>query len=150
MVIFISGKKISENKKVVYSLAANIQGIGIPTAQRIAKKLNIENKKVSELNKEELDSLIKELSEGYVLEDKLREEVQKRKHDKIRLGTYEGSRLAKGLPLRQRTHTNAREAKRRRERNKDLMSPKFKKMQKLAKSKQPLKTAKAKVKAKKK
>lgn len=109
--VVIANKRISENKRAFVALTY-IYGIGSATAKKMVNKANIGNKKVSELTSEEISSLVKE-SEKYLLEDQLREEVQKRRNEKIYLGTYQGRRLEKGLPIHgQSTRHNSRTTKR--------------------------------------
>lgn len=109
----LANKRIPDNKKISIALTY-VFGIGKSLANELLQKAQVEDKKTSDLTIEESDRLVKE-SEFYVLEDKLREEVQKKRNEKIRLGTYHGRRLEKGLPVHgQSTRHNARTAKRKR------------------------------------
>ena len=109
--VVIANKRINDNKRVFVALTY-IYGIGNTIARKMADKAGVSYKKVSELTDNEISSLVKE-SEKYVLEDRLREEVQKKKNEKIHLGTYHGRRLEKGLPVHgQSTRHNSRTTKR--------------------------------------
>lgn len=98
MVVIIANKRIPQNKNIAISLTY-VYGIGHSLAKRIILKAGVEDKKTFDLTKEEVASIIKQ-TEDYALEGKLREEVQKKKNIKIRLGTYQGQRLLNGLPVR--------------------------------------------------
>jgi small subunit ribosomal protein S13 len=99
------------NKKKIYVALTAIYGIGITRSKKILKDLNIdENKKVSELNDNDISSLRDLLeSDIYKLEGDLRRLISQNIKRLIEINSYRGRRHTKGLPLRgQRTRTNNR------------------------------------------
>lgn len=112
MTVRIAGVNIPDNKQAPYSLSY-IYGIGIPLAFRILKDANISpDKKISELNAQEINRIKDIIEKNYRVEGALRREIQmniKRLKD---IHSYRGLRHIKGLPARgQRTKTNARTRK---------------------------------------
>jgi small subunit ribosomal protein S13 len=103
------GLNISDTSKIGYALT-NFFGIGWDASIKILKECNINlNKKVKDLNEEELKRIIKHIENNYKIEGELREIVAdniKRLKD---IGSYRGMRHVKSLPVRgQRTRSNAR------------------------------------------
>ena len=108
----ISGVNIPTNKKINVALTY-IFGIGPKMAGDICTDATIDiNKRVSELNDEELNKIRDLIDQKHVVEGDLRRKISldiKRLND---LGCYRGLRHRKKLPVRgQRTHTNARTRK---------------------------------------
>ncbi len=108
----ISGVNIPTNKKVHIALTY-IFGIGKKIANDICDNADVEkNKRVSDLNDDELNKIRDLIDKNYSVEGDLRRKVSmdiKRLND---LGCYRGLRHRKKLPVRgQRTHTNARTRK---------------------------------------
>ena len=108
----ISGVNIPTNKKIDIALTY-IFGIGSKVAGDICKEASIDiNKRVTELNDEELNKIRDLIDQKHVVEGDLRRKISldiKRLND---LGCYRGLRHRKKLPVRgQRTHTNARTRK---------------------------------------
>jgi small subunit ribosomal protein S13 len=108
----ISGVNIPTNKKIYVALTY-IFGIGPKMAGNICTDATIDiNKRVSELNDEELNKIRDLIDQKHVVEGDLRRKISldiKRLND---LGCYRGLRHRKKLPVRgQRTHTNARTRK---------------------------------------
>ena len=108
----ISGVNIPTNKKINIALTY-IFGIGHKIAGDICNEASIDNdKRVNELNDEELEKIRDLIDEKHVVEGDLRRKISldiKRLND---LGCYRGLRHRKKLPVRgQRTHTNARTRK---------------------------------------
>ena len=103
----INGVDIPNNKKITIALNY-IYGIGKTTAQKIVKDAKIEaTKKAGELSNSEI-ALIREQIAKYVTEGDLRREVNMNIKNKMEIGSYEGDRHKKGLPVRgQRTNRNA-------------------------------------------
>jgi small subunit ribosomal protein S13 len=96
------------NKRIEYALTA-VYGIGIPLAKKIVEEAGIKlGKKPDELSTDDENS-IRRVVEKFKIEGDLKREVSaniKRLKD---IGSYRGSRHAKGLPSRgQRTKTNSR------------------------------------------
>ena len=108
----ISGVNIPTNKKVHVALTY-IYGIGSKIANDICVNSDIDsNKRVSELNDDELNKIRDFIDNKLSVEGDLRRQISmdiKRLND---LGCYRGLRHRKKLPVRgQRTHTNARTRK---------------------------------------
>lgn len=96
------------NKRIEYALTA-IYGIGIPRAKQIVLGAKVAlGKKPEDLSMDEENSL-RRVIETFKIEGELKREVSgniKRLKD---IGSYRGSRHARGLPSRgQRTKTNSR------------------------------------------
>ena len=108
----IAGIDLPKNKRVVIGLMS-IFGIGKSTSEKILAKYGIdENKKVSDLTEEEVNSIRNEVSNEYKVEGSLKSEVQMNIKRLMDIGTYRGKRHRRGLPVRgQRTKTNARTRK---------------------------------------
>jgi len=108
----ISGVNIPTNKKIDIALTY-IFGIGPKIATDICVTASIDkNKRVNELNDDELNKIRELIDNKYSVEGDLRRSISmniKRLND---LGCYKGLRHRKRLPVRgQRTHTNARTRK---------------------------------------
>ena len=108
----ISGVNIPTNKKINIALTY-IFGIGPKIASDICNQASIDiQKRVSELNDDELNKIRDLIDQKHTVEGDLRRKVSldiKRLND---LGCYRGLRHRKKLPVRgQRTHTNARTRK---------------------------------------
>ena len=108
----IAGVNIPQNKLVQIGLTY-IYGIGPKIASNICNEASIKvNKRVSELNDDELNKIRDLIDQKHIVEGDLRRQISldiKRLND---LGCYRGLRHRKKLPVRgQRTHTNARTRK---------------------------------------
>ena len=103
----IKGVEIPNNKKIVISLTY-IYGVGRTTAKKFIEAVNIDpNKKTKDITNDEL-ALIREELNKYVTEGDLRREVSMNIKNKMEMGSYEGIRHRRGLPVRgQRTNRNA-------------------------------------------
>ena len=105
----IAGVNIPENKRIEIALTY-IYGIGRPLSTEILaiSKINI-NKHSQDLTSEEVNILKDIIEKNHKIEGDLRRQVMiniKRLKD---IGSFRGSRHAKGLPTRgQRTKTNNR------------------------------------------
>lgn len=108
----ISGVNIPVHKRLVISLTY-IFGIGKSRASKICQLAHIdENKKAKDLTEDEAASLRAVIDKNYIVEGDLRQEIYTNIKTKVDLGSYEGLRHRKKLPVRgQRTHTNARTRK---------------------------------------
>jgi small subunit ribosomal protein S13 len=96
------------NKRIEYALTA-IYGIGISRAKTIVTEAKVEmGKKTDDLTADE-ENTLRRVIETFKIEGDLKREVSgniKRLKD---IGSYRGSRHARGLPSRgQRTKTNSR------------------------------------------
>ena len=100
------------NKHVEIALTY-IYGIGRSRALEICGKTIIDpNKKMNDVNQEEINELRKVIENDYVVEGRLRSETSLNIKRLMDIGCYRGLRHRKGLPVRgQRTKTNARTRK---------------------------------------
>ena len=108
----IAGIDIPREKRLEISLTY-IFGIGKSTAQKIAASLELDpNTKVRDLTEDEVTKIRAYVDEHLTVEGDLRRDVQQDIKRKIEIGSLQGVRHRKGLPVRgQRTHTNARTRK---------------------------------------
>ncbi len=108
----IAGVDIPREKRLVISLTY-IYGIGRPTAGRICAAAGInEGTRVRDLTDEEVARLRAWIDEHAKVEGDLRREVDQDIRRKMEIGSYQGLRHRRGLPVRgQRTQTNARTRK---------------------------------------
>jgi len=108
----IAGVDLPRNKRAEIGLTY-IFGIGKTTSRDILAKAGIDvNKKVGELNDEEVASIRAIIQSDYKVEGAMRSEVQMNIKRLMDIGCYRGLRHRKGLPTRgQRTRTNARTRK---------------------------------------
>ena len=85
-----------------------IYGIGRNLAKTICDNAKVNPaKKIKDLTETEITALRKEI-DNYLVEGDLRREVQMSIKNKMEIGSYEGIRHKKGLPVRgQRTNRNA-------------------------------------------
>jgi small subunit ribosomal protein S13 len=108
----IAGIDLPRNKHARIALTY-IYGIGHPRAAKVLAAANVDgNKRVQDLNEEEVNRIRQILeSEGNV-EGDLRKDVSMHIKRLIEIGSYRGFRHRRNLPVRgQRTHTNARTRK---------------------------------------
>ena len=108
----ISGVDIPREKRLEISLTY-VFGIGKPTAQKICADTGLDpNQRVRNLTDDEVAKIRTWVEEKLTVEGDLRREVAQDIKRKIEIGSYQGIRHRKGLPVRgQRTHTNARNRK---------------------------------------
>ena len=104
----ISGVDIPREKRVVISLTY-IYGIGSTRSREILKATKIsEDIRVKDLTDDQLIALRDNIDQNLKVEGDLRREVAADIRRKVEIGSYEGIRHRKGLPVRgQRTKTNA-------------------------------------------
>lgn len=112
MAVRIEGINLPLNKRVEYGLTY-IFGVGVKSSRDILNKLNIEfDKRVKDLNDQEITSIQKELSGSYMIEGALRKKIYENINRLRDIKCYRGDRHKRGLPVRgQRTKTNARTRK---------------------------------------
>ena len=105
----IAGINIPQNKVVPVALTY-IHGIGLFTAKKICKELNIKNElRVNQLTEEQVLKIREFIDGNYKVEGDLRRETSMNIKRLVDLASYRGSRHKKKLPVRgQRTRTNAR------------------------------------------
>jgi small subunit ribosomal protein S13 len=108
----ISGVDIPREKRLEIALTY-IFGIGKPTAQKICSDTGLDpNQRVRNLTEEEVNQIRTWVDSNVVVEGDLRRNVAQDIKRKIEIGSFQGIRHRKGLPVRgQRTHTNARTRK---------------------------------------
>jgi small subunit ribosomal protein S13 len=106
------GVDLPRDKRVEVALTY-IFGVGRTRAQQTLKETGVNpNLRVKDLGDEELVKLRDYLEGNYKLEGDLRREVAADIRRKVEIGSYEGLRHRRGLPVRgQRTKTNARTRK---------------------------------------
>jgi small subunit ribosomal protein S13 len=107
----IKGVDIPNEKRVEIALTY-IHGIGRSLSKEILKNVNIDlDKKAKDLSDEEITSIRDEISK-HLVEGDLRREVNMAIKTKMEIGSYQGLRHRKGLPVRgQRTSRNAKTRK---------------------------------------
>jgi small subunit ribosomal protein S13 len=108
----LAGVDIPRDKRVVIALTY-IYGIGRTRSVEILKATEIdESIRVKDLTDDQLIALRDHIEGTYKVEGDLRREVAADIRRKVEIGSYEGIRHRRGLPVRgQRTKTNARTRK---------------------------------------
>jgi len=108
----ISGVDIPREKRVEIALTY-IHGIGRPTSAKMCADLGINpSVRVRDLTDSDVNKIRVYIENNLSVEGDRRRDVQTDIKRKIEIGSYQGSRHRKGLPVRgQRTHTNARTRK---------------------------------------
>ena len=108
----ISGVDIPREKRLEIALTY-IFGIGRTTSQKVCQATQIdENTRVRDLTDEEIIRLRTWIDTNLKVEGDLRRDVAQDIKRKMEIGSYQGIRHRRGLPVRgQRTHTNARTRK---------------------------------------
>jgi small subunit ribosomal protein S13 len=108
----IAGVDIPREKRLEISLTY-IFGVGRTTSQKVCEATGIDmNTRVRDLTDEEVARLRNYIDANYKVEGDLRRDIQQDIKRKMEIGSYQGIRHRRGLPVRgQRTHTNARTRK---------------------------------------
>ena len=108
----LAGVDIPRDKRVVIALTY-ISGVGRTRSVEILKATEIdESIRVKDLTDDQLIALRDYIEGNYKVEGDLRREVAADIRRKVEIGSYEGIRHRRGLPVRgQRTKTNARTRK---------------------------------------
>ena len=108
----ISGVDIPADKQIGISLTY-IKGIGRTLAGDLLNKVGIGyTVKARDLTEEELSRIASTLEDEYVIEGRLRREIQQNITRLKEINSYRGMRHKRGLPVRgQRTKTNSRTRK---------------------------------------
>ncbi len=108
----IAGVDIPREKRLVISLTY-VFGIGRTTAEQVCKETGIdESTRVRDLTDEEVTRLRNWIDANLKVEGDLRRDIQHDIKRKMEIGSYQGIRHRRSLPVRgQRTHTNARTRK---------------------------------------
>jgi small subunit ribosomal protein S13 len=108
----IAGVDLPRNKRIEVALTY-IYGIGQTTATRIVKEAEVDpDTRVVDLDEGQVIRLRDAIVKNHMVEGDLRREISFNIKTKMDLGSYEGLRHRRGLPVRgQRTKTNARSRK---------------------------------------
>jgi small subunit ribosomal protein S13 len=108
----IAGVNIPTGKRIEIALTY-IFGIGRPRALKICEEAKIEvGRRVHQMSEDEFIRIRELIDRDFVVEGDLRREVAVNIKTKMDLGSYQGLRHRRRLPVRgQRTHTNARTRK---------------------------------------
>ena len=108
----IAGVDLPRNKHTRIALTY-IYGIGHPRAAKIVAAANVDGeKKISDLNEDEVNRIRQVIEAESAVEGDLRKDVSMHIKRLIEIGSYRGMRHRRNLPVRgQRTHTNARTRK---------------------------------------
>ena len=108
----IAGVDLPRNKRIEVALTY-IYGIGLTRSQQICAALDMSpDTRVRDLTDDEATKIRRYIESNFTVEGDLRREVQQDIKRKIEIGSYQGIRHRRGLPVRgQRTHTNARSRK---------------------------------------
>jgi len=106
------GVDLPRDKRVVIALTY-IFGIGRTRSTETVAATGIDpNTRVKDLTDAQLVALRDHIEDRYQVEGDLRREVQADIRRKVEIGSYQGIRHRRGLPVHgQRTHTNARSRK---------------------------------------
>jgi small subunit ribosomal protein S13 len=108
----IAGIDLPKQKRAEIGLTY-IYGIGRTSAQKILTKAGIDfNRRVGELNDDEVAKIRSIITADYKVEGAMRSETQMNIKRLMDINSYRGLRHRKGLPVRgQRTRTNSRTRK---------------------------------------
>jgi len=111
----IAGTDLPRDKRVEIGLTY-IFGVGRATSQLILGDLEIDpHTRVRDLTDSEVVKIRQYVDGNLTVEGDLRRDVAQNIKRKVEIGSYQGLRHRRGLPVRgQRTHTNARTRKGRR------------------------------------
>ena len=107
----IKNIELPKDKALFIGLTA-IYGIGQSTAKKICKAVNIDPEmKVRDVTNEQ-ENILRGEVDKYLVEGELRREVQMNIKNKMEIGSYQGIRHEKGLPVHgQSTRSNAKTRK---------------------------------------
>ena len=108
----IAGVDIPREKRLEISLTY-IYGVGPSLAKLVCEQVGIDrDTRVRDLTDDEVARIRNWIDSNLKVEGDLRREVSQDIKRKMEIGTYQGLRHRRGLPVRgQRTHTNARTRK---------------------------------------
>ena len=111
----IAGTDLPREKRVEIGLTY-IFGVGRTTSQQLLAELEIDaNTRVRDLTDSEVVKIRQFVDGNLTVEGDLRRDIAQNIKRKVEIGSYQGLRHRRGLPVRgQRTHTNARTRKGRR------------------------------------
>jgi len=105
----ILGVNIPEEKRIEFALTY-LKGVGVFSSRKILEEAGIDfNKRAREITSEEVGKIQKIIEKKYKVEGELTRIVMMNIKRLKEIGSYRGTRHAKGLPTRgQRTKTNNR------------------------------------------
>jgi small subunit ribosomal protein S13 len=105
----IAGVSLPQAKRIEAALPY-IYGVGLPASKKILAAVAVDpNKRTSELTESEVAKIRDFIEKNYSVEGALRQQVAGNIKIKKEIGSYQGLRHIKGLPVRgQRTKTNNR------------------------------------------
>lgn len=105
----IAGVDLPRDKRLEIGLTY-IYGVGLSRSQEICDAVGIDRgTRIRDLTDDEASRIRRFIDQNFQVEGDLRREVQQNIKRKIEIGSYQGIRHRRGLPVRgQRTHTNAR------------------------------------------
>jgi small subunit ribosomal protein S13 len=108
----IAGVDLPREKRAEIGLTY-IFGIGRTRAQQTLDAVGLDrNRRIRELTDDEVRLLRDYIDANFEVEGDLRREIAQNIKRKVEIGSYQGIRHRRGLPVRgQRTHTNARTRK---------------------------------------
>ena len=108
----IANVDLPRDKRVEIALTY-VFGIGRTRAREVLKSTGVDgNTRVYQMSEEDLVKLRDWIDQNYQVEGDLRREVQADIRRKMEIGSYQGIRHRRGVPVRgQRTQTNARTRK---------------------------------------
>jgi small subunit ribosomal protein S13 len=108
----VAGVDLPKGKRIETALTY-IFGIGPSSAKKILEKTGVDpDKRVKDLNADEVSRLREVIDHEYKVEGELRKEIAMDIKRLIDIGCYRGLRHIQGLPVRgQRSRTNARSRK---------------------------------------
>ena len=108
----IAGVDLPREKRAEIGLTY-IFGVGTTRAREMCDALSIDrDTRIRDLTDDEVARIRQYIDVNFRVEGDLRREVTQNVKRKVEIGTYQGLRHRRGLPVRgQRTHTNARTRK---------------------------------------
>ena len=108
----LAGVDLPRDKRVEVALTY-IYGIGKTRSNQMLAASGVNpNTRVKDLDEPSLNKLREYIDQNFKIEGDLRREVSSAIRRKVEIGSYQGVRHRRGLPVRgQRTHTNARTRK---------------------------------------
>ena len=116
----IAGVDVPREKRLEISLTY-IYGIGRSVSQKICAATDIsKDTKVRDLTDEEITRLRNYISENLKVEGDLRRDVQQDIRRKMEIGSYQGLRHRRGLPVRSPARERTRHTRRRRRQHRRL------------------------------
>ncbi|MBK5269145.1 MAG: 30S ribosomal protein S13 [Acidimicrobiia bacterium] len=108
----IAGVDLPREKRLEIALTY-IFGIGQTRSLKMIAELGLDpGTKVRDLTEDEILKIRRYIDQNYRIEGDLRREISQNIKRKVEIGSYQGIRHRRGLPVHgQRTHTNARTRK---------------------------------------